>query len=70
MRTKWAQIRERRRASRELDAILGVRGYPEIGVTYSLAPRSSSTYPRALELTRSVEASERDVLRSLIGGVR
>jgi len=26
--------------------------------------------PRALELTRSVEASERDQLRNLIGGVR
>jgi len=49
------RVLERRRASRELDTILGVRGYPDIGVTYGL---------------RSVEASERDVLRSLIGGVR
>jgi len=57
------RVLERRRASRQLDAILGFRGYPDIGVTYGL--RSSDL--RALELTRSVEASERDVLRSPAG---
>lgn len=35
-RQRWARHVERRRAERDLDAALGVRRYPDVGVAYEL----------------------------------
>jgi hypothetical protein len=52
---RWAQIRERRRAARDLDRMLGCDPYPDVAAVYGLDPHEVRK-PRAAARPRS-EAS-------------
>lgn len=66
---RWAQISERRRASRELDRLLGVPSRPNIELTYSLRSslEDASRLPR-VEVEH--EASCPAVTDTLVAAVR